>query len=89
MPPGSLNKSIKLRHGGDAWDHFFLAVSHQRFDKPGEARQWYDKGVDWTKKNAPKNEDLRRLQSEASKTLRIVEPKSLDERLDKKNTKSD
>ncbi len=70
----SLEKSMELRHGGDAHDWFFVAMSHWRLDHKDEARQWYDKAVEWTDKNAPQNEELSRFRQEAAKLLGITEP---------------
>ena len=35
---------MELRSGGDAADHFFLAMAHERLGDRKQARIWYDKG---------------------------------------------
>lgn len=70
----TLEKSMKLRNGGDASDWFFLAMSHWKLDHKDDARQWYDKAVEWMDKNAPKNEELVRFRAEAAELLDISQP---------------
>lgn len=75
----ALEKSMKLRSGGDASDWFFLAMSHWQLDNKDEARTWYGKAVEWMDKNQPKNEELLRFRAEAAELLSISEPaKSTD-----------
>jgi uncharacterized protein HemY len=57
----TLEKSMALRLGGDANDWFFLAMAHWQLGHKDEARQWYDKAVEWMEKNQSKNEELRRF----------------------------
>jgi tetratricopeptide (TPR) repeat protein len=65
-----LNLSIKLRprHGADM---LFLAMAHQRLDQDAEARQWYDRAIEWVEKNAPKDDELRRFRDEARALLKL------------------
>ncbi len=72
----ALNKSIELRHGGDAEDYFFLAMTLERLGKRDEARPWFEKGVEWTKNNDPENKELQRFQEEATDVLGVAKPKS-------------
>jgi Flp pilus assembly protein TadD len=72
----SLQKSMDLRNGGDAFDWFFLAMAHSQLGQKGEARQWYEKGLQWMKDHNPKNDELIRFQDEARNTLGIEEPSS-------------
>jgi tetratricopeptide (TPR) repeat protein len=67
-----LEKSRALRKGGDAFDWFFLAMAHDRLAHKDEARRWYDRAVEWTKKNAPQNEELGRFRAEAEQLLGIT-----------------
>jgi tetratricopeptide (TPR) repeat protein len=67
----ALEKSMELRTGGDAFDWFFLAMAYQKLDKKAEARQWYDRALQWMEKNAKGNEELRRFRSEAAELLEI------------------
>jgi tetratricopeptide (TPR) repeat protein len=41
----SLEQSIQLRHGGDAFDYFLLAMTYWQLEDRHEARQAYDEGV--------------------------------------------
>jgi superkiller protein 3 len=68
-----LNKAMELRSGGDASDWFFLAMSHWQLGHKEEARMWFDKAVEWTDKNQPKNEELIRFRAEAAELLGITE----------------
>jgi tetratricopeptide (TPR) repeat protein len=67
----ALEKSMELRTGGDAFDWFFLGMAHQKLGKKAEARQWYDRAVQWMEKNAPKDEELLRFRAEAEEVLGI------------------
>jgi tetratricopeptide (TPR) repeat protein len=74
----ALDKAMELRAGGNAFDWFFLAMAHQKLGDPDEARQSFDRAVDWMNKNGPslKNkpqlaEELRRCQSEAEEVLEM------------------
>jgi hypothetical protein len=48
-------------------------VAHWQFGEKDKARQWYDRGVEWMKKNKPDDDDLRRLQAEAAALLSLNE----------------
>jgi tetratricopeptide (TPR) repeat protein len=65
----ALNQSMRLRKRGDANDWFFLAMAHQRLNRKEEARQWYDRAVQWMDRHAPKDEELRRFRTEAEEVL--------------------
>lgn len=68
----TLTKSAELHAGADAaQDWFFLAMAHEKLNHQAEARQWYDRAVQWTEKHAPQNEELRRLRAEAAKLLGV------------------
>jgi tetratricopeptide (TPR) repeat protein len=67
----SLEKSMTLRNGGDAFDWFFLAMAHWQLDEKEEARKRYDQAVEWMDKNRPKNEELRRFRAEAAELLEL------------------
>ena len=72
----ALNKSIELKHAGDADDYFFMAMVLRRSDNPEEARKWYDKAVGWMNENNPKDEQLHRFHAEATELLGITKLKS-------------
>jgi tetratricopeptide (TPR) repeat protein/serine/threonine protein kinase len=68
-----LKASIKLRqHGADM---LFLAMAHKRLRQDTEARQWYDRAVEWIEKNAKGNEELLRFRVEAEEVLKIEKRK--------------
>jgi len=60
----ALEKSMQLRSGGDSTDWLFLAMAHWQLAHKDEARQWYDKAVEWMDKNKPDHEELRRFRAE-------------------------
>ena len=70
----ALEKSIKLRQGGDSFDWFFLAMAHWKLGEKEEARKWYDRAVTWMDKNSPNDEELRRFREEAAKLLKVEDP---------------
>jgi serine/threonine protein kinase/Tfp pilus assembly protein PilF len=71
----SLNKSLELQKANEGFDWFFLAMAHWQLDHKDEARQWYDKAVEWMDKNQPKDEELIRFRAEAAELLGVTEPK--------------
>ena len=67
----ALEKSMEVRHGGDANDWFFLAMAHSRLHHQEEARKWFDQSVEWMEKNAPQDRDLLRFRAEATELLTV------------------
>jgi tetratricopeptide (TPR) repeat protein len=67
----ALEKSTRLREGGDSFDWFFLAMAHWQLGSKAEARKWYDQASAWMGKNAPQDEELRRFRAEAEELLGI------------------
>jgi tetratricopeptide (TPR) repeat protein/serine/threonine protein kinase len=67
----SLEKAVELGRGGDASDWFFLAMAQWQLGRKDDARQWYEKAVQWMDRNAQGNEELRRFRSEAEELLEI------------------
>jgi eukaryotic-like serine/threonine-protein kinase len=67
----ALGKSMELSQGGDGFDWFFLAMVHKQLDRAADAREWYDKAVEWMEKNAPKDQELLRFRAEAAALLGI------------------
>jgi serine/threonine protein kinase len=65
----ALQKSTKLRGGGDALDWFFLAMAHWMLDEAEQARSWYQKGVRWMEQNQVRDEELRGFRAEAATLL--------------------
>ena len=65
----ALEKSMELRKGGDSFDWFFLAMSHEQLGDKEKARQWYDRATQWMDKNQGADEELRRFRTEAAQVL--------------------
>jgi uncharacterized protein HemY len=65
----ALKKSMDLRKGGNSFDWLFLAMAHWQLGEKDQARQWYDRGVQWMEKNQPKNDELRCFRNEAAELL--------------------
>jgi eukaryotic-like serine/threonine-protein kinase len=68
----TLTKALQLRKGGDSFDYFFLAMADWQLGDKSDARQWYDKGVEWMNKNRPHDEELRRFRAEAAALLGVA-----------------
>jgi hypothetical protein len=64
---------MALAKGGNVSDWFFFAMTYWRLGDKVEARQWFDKAVEWMEKNQPRNEELQRFHAEAAELLGIVE----------------
>ncbi len=61
--------SIKRQKGGDAYDHFFLAMAQWHLGRKDDARSWFDKGVAWTLANRPGDILLLNFWAEAAELL--------------------
>jgi len=55
----------------NVWTWFYLAMAHSRLRQDQQARSCYEKAGKWMAKNAPQDESLRRLHTEAAEVLRI------------------
>ena len=62
----SLEKSLELRNAGDSFDWFFLALVDQKKGNKDQAREWFDKAVDWYQNNRPDDQELSRFCAEAA-----------------------
>ena len=74
----ALEKSMasqKRPKEGDSYQWFFLAMAHWQLRNNQEARNWYDRAVEWMNKNQPKNQELRRFRAEAAELLGVREKK--------------
>jgi tetratricopeptide (TPR) repeat protein len=71
----ALEKSMRLRSGGIAYDWFFMAMAHWQLGQKDEAHKWYRQAVDWMENNAPKHERLVVFRAEAAQLLGIDVPK--------------
>ena len=72
----ALNKAIELRRGGDASDHFFLAMCNWKLEHYEEAEAAYEQAAAWMERNKDAlnkdrkyAEELRRFQTEAEEVL--------------------
>ncbi len=72
VPP--LETAERLHKAGDGTTRFFLALAHAQLGDNVQARKWYDRAVEWTRKNAPNDQELRRLHREAAKALKLPPP---------------
>jgi superkiller protein 3 len=67
----ALNKGLALLKSDNGEVFFFLAMAHHRADHKDKAKKWYDKGIAWMDKHAPKDAALRRYRSEAASVLGV------------------
>jgi eukaryotic-like serine/threonine-protein kinase len=70
----ALQKSMRLRRGGDSYDWFFLSMACGRLARADEARVWYDRAVQWMEKHDPRHGELRRFRAEAAGLLGLPVP---------------
>jgi len=67
----ALAKAAEMRTTEHARDSFFLAMAHWQMDRHEEAKEIYDRGVEWLEGNLPRHLELGRLRREAAELLRI------------------
>jgi tetratricopeptide (TPR) repeat protein len=75
--PAAMNtlvRSMELRHQGDSFDWYFVAMIHAEQGRPDEARHWYDKAAAWHVGTQPANEELQRFRAEAAEVLGLPIP---------------
>ena len=65
----ALEESMRLRHGGDANDWLFLAMTFHRLDEPDKARDWFDRSLVWIKSHAADDRFLMEVRDEAAALL--------------------
>jgi len=65
----SLQESMRLGGGGQAYDFLFLAMAHWQLGEKQEAHRWYDKAVEWIEQNKLEGEEYRRFRAEAAELL--------------------
>ncbi len=75
----ALQKSQEIG-GAHSYDSFFLAMAHWQLDNKEEARQWYDKAVEWMEGNDPEDEELQRFRDEAAEVLGIEKQSTLEDK---------
>jgi serine/threonine protein kinase/tetratricopeptide (TPR) repeat protein len=66
----ALNESMKMRHRGDSFDWFPLAMAHSRLGEKDAASEWFQKAVDWMEQYAPFDPELLQFRGEAAGLLR-------------------
>jgi serine/threonine protein kinase/tetratricopeptide (TPR) repeat protein len=71
----ALNKSMKLRRGGDSFDWFFLAMAHKQLGDHDEAAKWQRRAVEWMDQRKAGDVELRRFRAEAALLLEVQEKK--------------
>ncbi|MAG93095.1 MAG: hypothetical protein CMJ48_05035 [Planctomycetaceae bacterium] len=65
----ALKKSIQFQDDDDPRQWCCLAMAHWQLGHKDEARNWYDKAVDWMEKHETDDEQLLRLRQEAAELL--------------------
>jgi hypothetical protein len=71
----AFDRSIAIRKGGDSFDWFFLAILDARAGQSQTARGWYDRAESWFHTNRPADGELRLIQLEAARELKLPETK--------------
>jgi tetratricopeptide (TPR) repeat protein len=66
----ALEKSVILSGGGDSSDWFFLAMANWQADDKDEARECFDRAVEWMDQQKPHDAELNLLRDEAGALLR-------------------
>jgi serine/threonine protein kinase/Flp pilus assembly protein TadD len=75
----SLEKSVKLRRGGTALDHFFVAMTHLRMGNRDQAMRSYQRAMDWLNSTRrAKEAEYRRARLETEQQLGIPESDKKD-----------
>ena len=65
-----LEKAMSMQGGGTSFDWFFLAMAHWRLGDRDEARNCFDRAVEWMDRHKPHDDELRRFRAEAQAMLR-------------------
>jgi serine/threonine protein kinase len=66
---GALNKSMKLRRGGDSSDWFFQAMAHAQLGERDEAERWHRRAIEWMDQHRAADAELLRFRAEAAQVL--------------------
>jgi tetratricopeptide (TPR) repeat protein len=69
-----LEEAMELKGGGDCCDWFFLCMAHRGLGNLDQAREWFQKAVQFMEKNNLTDPELLRFRSEASALLGVKEP---------------
>ncbi len=70
----ALERSMRLRSGGDPYDWFFLAMAQFRLGDTAAARAWYDRSLGWLKANTQDHRELQEFRLEAQELLGLNLP---------------
>src|SRR5207253_2071344 len=71
-----LSEAVKL-HGFNAWDGFFLAMTHAKLGHKQEAQKHFQQAVAWVKANKPEDEEVLRFYAEAAGVLGVAKEGAL------------
>ncbi|MFN0006464.1 MAG: protein kinase domain-containing protein [Planctomycetota bacterium] len=61
----ALRRSVQVQGAGHVVDWLFLAMSHQKLGRTGEARIWYEHAVDWMRTQSGVAAEVTRFRAEA------------------------
>jgi tetratricopeptide (TPR) repeat protein len=71
----ALDVAAVLRLGGDDFDLYLLAMAHWKLGHKDQAREYYDRAVQWTEKNRADDDEHRRFRAQAADVLGIEKKK--------------
>ena len=66
----ALERSLQVRHDGDPYDWFFLALARHRLGETGPARELFDRSIAWIEARPSEDPDLSRFRREAARVFR-------------------
>jgi len=61
----ALRRSVRMQGAGNVVDWLFLAMAYHRLGRVGEARDWYDRAVDWMGGQSGADPETARFRAEA------------------------
>ncbi len=61
----ALRRSVRLQGAGNVVDWLFIAMAHQKLGHASEARDWYERAVDWMALQAGADPEVARFRAEA------------------------
>jgi uncharacterized protein HemY len=65
----SLRQAMELRHEGNAYDWYFLAMAQWQKGEREKSRTSVREGTEWMEKNCPEKSDLKLLRAEAEQLI--------------------
>jgi tetratricopeptide (TPR) repeat protein len=69
----ALERSVRLRDGGDSSDWFVLAMAHWQLGDPYRAALYHAAAVRWMDRHRPRDDQLRRFRAEAAALLGVAD----------------